>query len=343
MAYSHSYRHHFTIAVDLRCSDMSKTLSVHPKYIQTVEQAWRHKSDGQEHDLAEELGRSLPIVINNLFLKGQPVNRLNFLQICQILDLNWREISGLEVQEKSISSVARTANSTDTISASNPVTRISAVDQALSDLVRTLCDMLHRITRNAGNLLGADRTSIFLLDQDKKEVGSLIAEDGRGGSLMIDIPMNKGIVGLAATTSQVINIPFDVYDDPRSEQAKKTDQKTGYRTYTILAWPLLNNKQEVVAVVQFINKLKPNHKPQDNLANRIDKRGFTSDDEVLFARFTPSILEILSKCQFCYQLAQKLRENGQIMRGGVILQEAELVAEIKRREQQLRLSLNKVS
>lgn len=322
---------------------MSKTLSVHPKYIHTVEQAWKHKSDGQEQDSVEELGRSLSIVIDNLFVKGQPVNHLNFRQICQILELNWREIAGLEVQDSRFPALPVDINQDDQITNTSLAGEMSAVDQALNELVRTLCEMLQRITRKAGDFLSADRTSIFLLDQNRKQVGSLIADDGNGGSLMIDVPMNKGIVGLAAATSEVINIPFDVYDDPRSEQAQKTDQKTGYRTYTILAWPLLNNRQEVVAVVQFINKLKQNYHPLDNLTQRIDKNGFTEDDEVLFARFTPAIVEILAKCQFCYQLAQKLRGNGQIRRGGVVLQEAELIAEIKRREQQLRFSLNQVS
>lgn len=320
---------------------MSKTLSVHPRYIQEVELAWRYKSNGQRRELTEELGRSLPIVIDNLFLKGQPVNRLNFLKICQILELDWRQVAGIEVKESSISPVPVITNANPRSCHSSLAAESDSVDQALRDLVATLCEMLGRITRKAGDLLSADRTSIFLIDQHKKEVGSLIAEDGCGGSLIIDVPMNKGIVGLAATSSKVINIPFDVYDDPRSEQAKKTDQKTGYRTYTILAWPLLNKQKEVVAIVQFINKLKPNYNPDDDLATRIDPNGFRPEDEVMFGKFTPSLMGILAKCQLCHQLAQKLKANEKITQGGVVLQEAELIAELKQREQQLRQSLAK--
>lgn len=332
------------ITLDFRCSYMSKTLSVHPEYIQAVEQAWRYKSNRQEQELAEQLGRSLPIVINNLFLKGQPVNRLNFLQICQLLGLDWRKVAGLEGQDPSlsVSSSSVSLNSVDhPVPPCFPIQQ-DTVDQALQDLVRTLCEMLGRLTRKAGDLLSADRTSIFLIDQHKEEVGSLIAEDGKGGSLIIDIPMNKGIVGLAAGSSNMINIPFDVYDDPRSEQAKKTDQKTGYRTYTILAWPLLNRQKEVVAVAQFINKLKPRSNPHEDLAQRIDKRGFTSEDEFVFAKFAPSIMGILGKCQLCHELAHKLQANQQITRGGVVLGEKELVAELRQREQQLRQGFAKL-
>jgi hypothetical protein len=154
--------------------------------------------------------------------------------------------------------------------------------------------------------------------------------------------MNKGIVGLAARSSNMINIPFDVYDDPRSEQAKKTDQKTGYRTYTILAWPLLNRQKEVVAVAQFINKLKPHSNPHEELSQRIDKKGFTSEDEFVFAKFSPSIMGILGKCQLCHQLAHKLQAKQQITRGGVVLGEEELIAELRQRAQQLRQGFAKL-
>lgn len=333
--------------VELRCSDMYKTLSVDPKHIQDVQLAWRNKSQQQESNSSEALGRSLSLVIDNLFLKGQPVNRTNFLEICQILELNWREVAGLDVRENMICSnpASETWSKTDSTTIIQPITTLQSrsVDEAINALVATLCQMLAQITRKAGNLIGADRTSIFLIDRESKEVGSLIAEDGAGGSLMIDVPMNKGIVGLAATKGKVINMPFDVYDDPRSEQAKKTDLKTGYRTYTILAWPLLNKQHEVVAIVQFINKLRGDRNPQDDLSLRIDRNGFAPEDEVLFGKFTPSLLGILGKCQVCYQMAQKIKAGEEITQGGVVLQEAQLIAELNLREQQIRMSLDKLS
>ena len=334
------------IHAELRCSDMYRTLSVHPKHIQDVQLAWRYKSQQKEVSSGEALGRSLSLVIDNLFLKGQPVNRTNFLEICQILGLNWREVAGLDVQENMIcanpASEAWGETNGTTIIQSITTPQSRTVEEAINALVATLCQMLAQITRKAGNLIGADRTSIFLIDRESKEVGSLIAEDGAGGSLMIDVPMNKGIVGLAATKGKAINIPFDVYDDPRSEQAKKTDRKTGYRTYTILAWPLLNKQREVVAIVQFINKLKGERNSQDDLSNLIDRNGFAPEDEVLFGKFTPSLLGVLGKCQVCYQMAQKIKSGEEITQGGVVLQEAELIAELNLREQQIRMSLDKL-
>ncbi len=358
---------------------MSRSLKVQPKYIQDVKLAWWLKSNGREQELAQELGRSLLIVIINLFLKGKPVNRLNFIEICNILGLDWRLIAGLEDRENppassgkatgeleqrdSLSSVSFEerqclaesslqtirklyppipVNSSNAIEPSRLEIGVNAIEEALDELVGTLCQMLRRLTRKAGDLLCADRTSIFLIDRERQALGSLIADDGAGGSLIIEIPLGKGIAGLAATSLRVINIPFDLYDDPRSEQAKNVDNKTGYRTYSTLACPLLNKQKDVVAVVQLINKVKPNHNPEDDLLTRIDEHGFTQEDEVLLAKFMPSILKILERCQTCYQLIQNLRKNPERDRAGFYVQNAKLLAQLKQEEQKLRKSLARI-
>ncbi len=321
---------------------MANSYRVHPKYIQEVNLAWKRKRFGREKDLAKELGLSLHLVIDNLFLKGEPVNRVNFIEICQFLGLNWQEVAGLEAQKSQDSSEPGEINSDETIPLSRPAGGMSDVDKALNELVGTLCEMLRRLTRKAGDFLRADRTSIFLLDQQTQQLGSLIADDGAGGSLLIDIPADRGIAGLAASGLEIINIPYDVYNDPRSQEAKNTDNKTGYRTYTILAWPLLNDRKDLIAVVQLINKLKPNYDPKDDLFARIDPNGFTKEDEVRFAKFAPSILKVLEKCQLCYQLSMKLKTKPELNQGSAVLQNAALIAELKRQERQLRMNLNKI-
>jgi hypothetical protein len=322
---------------------MQRLLRVHPKYIEEVNWAWKRKSDAYAQDIADELGRALTLVIVNLFLKGEPVNRVNFIEICHFLGVNWREVAGLSLNEKGNTSSLIKVDTSNAIALYDLSEGESEVDQALKELVGTLCEMLRRLTRKAGNLLRADRTSIFLLDRQTKVLGTIIADDGDGGCLLIDIPADRGIASLAATSLEIINVPFDVYDDPRSEEAKNTDKKTGYRTYTILAWPLLNQRKDLIAVVQLLNKLKPDGNPEDELLRRIDTNGFTKEDEAIFAKFAPSILKILERCQFCYQLYIQLRNKTGTDRESVALQHAKLIAELKRREQQLRRSLEKIS
>lgn len=246
------------------------------------------------------------------------------------------------ISQSSIYSRPKRATSSDVIVYPSHANKVSSIDEALNELLGTLCEILRRLTRKAADKLNADRASIFLLDPQREAFASIIAEDGDGCSLVIEIPWDRGIVSLAARSLEVINIPFDVYDDPRSEESKNTDKATGYRTYSILAWPLFNKQKNLVGVVQLINKLKPNSESEDSLYKRIDDQGFTQRDEDLFAKIAPSIQIIIERCQFCYQLAKRLQENKAIVRDGVTLRSNELVAELKRNNQQMRKLLKRI-
>ncbi|MEH2162187.1 MAG: adenylate/guanylate cyclase domain-containing protein [Nostoc sp.] len=177
-----------------------------------------------------------------------------------------------------------------------------------------LQEMLHSITLKTGELLGADRTTIFLLDEEKQELWSILAEGEGDRSLEIRIPANKGIAGEVATFKQVINIPFDFYYDPRSHFAQEQEKRTGYRTYTMLALPLLNEHGQLVAVVQLLNKLKSGNNHATPLAERIDTKGFLSADEQLFQEFAPSIRLILESSRSFYVATQKQRAVAALMK-----------------------------
>lgn len=177
-----------------------------------------------------------------------------------------------------------------------------------------LQEMLHSITLKTGELLGADRTTIFLLDEEKQELWSILAEGEGDRSLEIRIPADKGIAGEVATSKQVINIPFDFYNDPRSHFAQEQEKRTGYRTYTMLALPLLNEHGQLVAVVQLLNKLKSDHNPDAPLAERIDTKGFICADKQLFQEFAPSIRLILESSRSFYVATQKQRAVAALMK-----------------------------
>ncbi|MBD1896068.1 GAF domain-containing protein [Coleofasciculus sp. FACHB-129] len=172
---------------------------------------------------------------------------------------------------------------------------------------------LRSITLKMGKSLSADRTSIFLLDEDKHEFWSIIAEADGDGSLEIRIPANKGIVGEVAARKEVINIPFDFYDDPRSDAAKEQDKKNGYRTYTMLALPLLNEQGNLVAVIQLLNKLKRFGDRTTSLAERIDRQGFTKADEERFAENAPMVQMILESFRSYHKTARGQRVAAALM------------------------------
>ncbi|ARV57323.1 adenylate/guanylate cyclase domain-containing protein [Nostocales cyanobacterium HT-58-2] len=197
--------------------------------------------------------------------------------------------------------------------------KLRIVNQTLSMLdsqgfETILQEMLHSITLKTGELLCADRTTIFLLDEEKQELWSIVAEAEGDRSLEIRIPANKGIAGEVATYKKVINIPFDFYNDPRSRFAQEQEIRTGYRTYTMLALPLLNEQGQLVAVVQLLNKLKQSGNPDAPLSERIDIKGFTDADEQLFQEFAPSIRLILESSRSFYIATQKQRAVAALMK-----------------------------
>ncbi|MEB3338808.1 MAG: adenylate/guanylate cyclase domain-containing protein, partial [Leptolyngbyaceae bacterium] len=187
-----------------------------------------------------------------------------------------------------------------------------------------LDEMLRSITLKTGELLNADRTTIFLLDEEKNELWSLLAKTEGGGSLEIRIPADRGIAGEVATFKRIINIPFDFYDDPRSAFAQIQDQKNGYRTYTMLALPLLNEQGELVAVAQLLNKLKSSSGPDVPLSSRVDMQGFTAQDEEVFAEFAPSIRLILESSRSFYAATQKQRAASALMKATRSLSQSNL-------------------
>lgn len=107
-----------------------------------------------------------------------------------------------------------------------------------------LSSLLFTMTLQAPRVVNADRGTIFLVDERDNELWSM------QGEVNIRIPKDAGIAGTVCTTGATINIP-EAYEDDRFNQA--VDQKTGYRTKTILCMPI-RAAGKVVGVCQVINK-----------------------------------------------------------------------------------------
>ncbi|WP_432811552.1 GAF domain-containing protein [Pantanalinema sp. GBBB05] len=207
--------------------------------------------------------------------------------------------------------------------------KLKVVNQTLSMLDMqgfdaVLEEMLSSITFKTGELLNADRATIFLVDEEKNELYTTVAQGKGGGTVEIRIPADRGIAGEVATWKRVVNIPYDFYEDPRSGPAKELDKKNNYRTYTMLAMPLLNEAGDLVAVVQLINKLKPSSDPTAPLDEKIDLAGFTSDDEDVFREFAPSIRLILESSKSFYIATQKQRAANALIKATESLSKSSL-------------------
>ena len=172
---------------------------------------------------------------------------------------------------------------------------------------RVLYEVVREIALLLGDLLGADRSTIFLLNPEKNELWSLVAEHEGDEFLDIQVRLGEGIAGQSAQTKQVIHIADNLYGDPRSILVKKSDRKYRYQTYNVLAFPILNDETEVVAIVQLLNKLALQDNLQQPLSKRIDRRGFSAEDRIRLAKFAPPICKIMESCQSSYKATKKLR------------------------------------
>ncbi|HEY9737331.1 MAG TPA: GAF domain-containing protein, partial [Trichocoleus sp.] len=165
---------------------------------------------------------------------------------------------------------------------------LRAIDMINNESLETMLEqILEAFTLKIGQILQAERTTIFMVDHEKQELWSKIAQGDGERPLEIRVPMGKGIAGHVATTGEYLNIP-DAYADDRFDPSH--DQKTGYRTRNILCMPVSNKAGNTVAVVQLLNK-------QAELP-------FDPQDERSFREFAASIGVILESCNSFYIAAR---------------------------------------
>jgi len=84
---------------------------------------------------------------------------------------------------------------------------------------------------------------------------ALVARVKRGGEdVEISLSLGQGIAGHVAKTGKPLRVP-DAYADPRFDRS--WDDRSGYRTQSMLAVPLLDQSEQVVGVLQVLNKQCP--------------------------------------------------------------------------------------
>ncbi|MFN7971543.1 MAG: GAF domain-containing SpoIIE family protein phosphatase [Acidobacteriota bacterium] len=97
--------------------------------------------------------------------------------------------------------------------------------------------------------LHADRATLYLVDHAKGELWSRVVQ----GPEMVEIrlPLGKGIAGLVAVTGKVVNLQ-NAYDDPHFNP--EVDRESEYKTQALLTIPVRNKREEIIGVLQILNK-----------------------------------------------------------------------------------------
>jgi adenylate cyclase len=168
---------------------------------------------------------------------------------------------------------------------------LRAIEMINNEALETMLEqILEAFTLKIGQILRAERTTIFLVDEEKQMLWSKVAQGEGEKYLEIRVPINVGIAGHVAATGEYLNIP-DAYAHPLFNP--DVDLQTGYRTRNILCMPIFSTKNRVVAVAQLLNK-------QGGLP-------FDQEDERQFLEFANSMGIILESCNSFYIAARNQR------------------------------------
>jgi signal transduction histidine kinase/putative methionine-R-sulfoxide reductase with GAF domain len=128
------------------------------------------------------------------------------------------------------------------------VALVQEVSRALST-VGDIDALLRLIMEKVTELMEADRSTLFLVTEDGRQLWSKVIQGSEVVEIRLDV--GEGVAGWVAQTREIVNIP-DAYADQRFQPA--VDLKSGYRTRSILSVPMLGALGGLVGVLQSINK-----------------------------------------------------------------------------------------
>ena len=145
---------------------------------------------------------------------------------------------------------------------------------------RSVDKLFSVILEKSRYVTGADAGSIYVVEGEEKDQ-RLRFKQTQNDSLSFDsreftMPIsNRSIAGSVVLSKKPLSIP-DVYDLPKGSSFgfdRSFDERIGYRTKSMLVCPLISQRDEVIGVIQLINKKR---EPQAKLNGQADV-----DDQVI--------------------------------------------------------------
>lgn len=192
---------------------------------------------------------------------------------------------------------------------------LKAIELINNEALETMLEqILEAFTLKIGQILQAERTTIFLVDEEKDQLWSKVAQGDSDEKLELRIPLKSGIAGYVVATGKPLNIP-DAYKHPLFNP--EVDQQTGYLTRNLLCMPIVNRQQQVVAVAQLLNRWE-NVCP-DQIDAPHQYRPFDEEDEEQFCRYADAVGIILESCNSFYIAARKQRGAAALLKATTFL------------------------
>ena len=146
------------------------------------------------------------------------------------------------------------------------VRRLADIGISLS-AERDINTLLEKIVSEALSFTNADGATLYLVEDGRlsfcisKNISLKINLGGASGD-PVDfepVPMDSAFVSAyAAINRKTVNIP-DVYSSTEFDFTgpKRYDERTGYRSVSMLVTPMMNHEDEVIGVLQLLNALDP--------------------------------------------------------------------------------------
>jgi signal transduction histidine kinase len=190
----------------------------------------------------------------------------------------------------------------------NLVDRERAKLRALQDISAALGstldlgELLEMILDRISEVMEADRSALYLLDEDTNELWSKVIQ---GEDLLeIRLKPGEGLAGAVAKTGKPLNIK-DAYQDVRFDA--EWDRRTGYRTRSTLCVPMKNQHGRTIGVVQVLNKQHGHFTVADEalLAALASHAAVSIENSKLFLSVVGKNIELLDTKE---QLEKKIRE-----------------------------------
>lgn len=107
--------------------------------------------------------------------------------------------------------------------------------------------ILEQIVGETTEIMEAERTSLYLIDWEQREIWTKVAQQID----TIRVPIGEGLSGRVAENGEKINVE-DAWDLPYFNRAY--DVKHHFRTRSVLCLPVYNRQKERIGVLQVLNK-----------------------------------------------------------------------------------------
>lgn len=142
------------------------------------------------------------------------------------------------------------------------IERLLDIGAALSD-THELGELLNLILSKSREITCSDAGSVYLVDNKENQPSRLLFKVAQNDSLpgfsfheLVMDMTSESLAGYVALTGESLNLPdaYNIVSSVPYRFDKSFDENTGYRTCSVLVLPIQNRHQEIIGVLQLINR-----------------------------------------------------------------------------------------